>query len=558
MILSLHIKNYALINELAINFEKGFTIITGETGAGKSILLGALNLIAGQRADTNVLLNKEEKCIVEAEFDISKLNLKDFFELNDLDFQKKSIIRREIGSNGKTRAFINDTPVNLALLKELSQHLIDIHSQHQSLEINEKNTQLSYLDIVAEHENAVDEYSTIFTKYKTYQNQLLKLVDHEKQLRKDFDYFQFQWQEIDELKLEINEIKSLKSELAVINHAEEIKLNLAKVNQLLSQTEINAIAQLNEGKNILSSVAKYDEELIDLQKRLNSAVIELKDIDAEIENKLEIINFDPERLNFLNERISQIERLMRKHQVQKEEELIALKNEFESKLQGVDSAAIEIEKLNLKIKEIEASLSKNALLLRKQRNLSIPIFEKTVTAILVQLGMPDAQFIIKLTPISNYSQTGCDEVEFLFSANKGVAPASLQKVASGGELSRIMLAVKSIIAKQKTLPSILFDEIDTGVSGDVAAKMAIILKELSINLQVISITHLPQIASKGHHHWYVFKNNEKQQTTTHIKILNAEERINEIAKMLSNEKMSAAAVSNAKELLGYTTKKIAK
>jgi DNA repair protein RecN (Recombination protein N) len=558
MILSLHIKNYALINELAINFEKGFTIITGETGAGKSILLGALNLIAGQRADTNVLLNKEEKCIVEAEFDISKLNLKDFFELNDLDFQKKSIIRREIGSNGKTRAFINDTPVNLALLKELSQHLIDIHSQHQSLEINEKNTQLSYLDIVAEHENAVDEYSTIFTKYKTYQNQLLKLVDHEKQLRKDFDYFLFQWQEIDELKLEINEIKSLKSELAVINHAEEIKLNLAKVNQLLSQTEINAIAQLNEGKNILSSVAKYDEELIDLQKRLNSAVIELKDIDAEIENKLEIINFDPERLNFLNERISQIERLMRKHQVQKEEELIALKNEFESKLQGVDSAAIEIEKLNLKIKEIEASLSKNALLLRKQRNLSIPIFEKTVTAILVQLGMPDAQFIIKLTPISNYSQTGCDEVEFLFSANKGVAPASLQKVASGGELSRIMLAVKSIIAKQKTLPSILFDEIDTGVSGDVAAKMAIILKELSINLQVISITHLPQIASKGHHHWYVFKNNEKQQTTTHIKILNAEERINEIAKMLSNEKMSAAAVSNAKELLGYTTKKIAK
>jgi DNA repair protein RecN (Recombination protein N) len=558
MIIALHIKNYALISDLEINFEKGFTIITGETGAGKSILLGALNLIAGQRADTSVLLNKDIKCIVEAEFDISKLDLKSFFEENDLDYNHKSTIRREISSNGKTRAFVNDTPVNLGLLKELSQRLIDVHSQHQSLEINEKNSQLNYLDVIAGHDKNLVEYFTLFNEYKSLQQKLSKAIDDEKQLRKDFDYFQFQWQEIDDLKLKAQELKEIKAELAIITHAEEIKLNLTKVFHLLQEKDGSVITQLNESKNAIAHIARYDKELEEILKRLQSTHIELKDIVNEIESKLELVSFDPERLNFLNERMSNAERLMRKHQVKDEEELINLKLNFESKIIGVDSLAEEIERLKIELKSIEESLLKNALKLRKQRSNAIPNFEKQAVAILQQLGMPNSKFKIHLNTLPHFTQNGCDEVDFLFSANKGIAPAPLNKVASGGELSRIMLAVKSIIAKEKTLPSIIFDEIDTGVSGDVAAKMAIILKNLAEHLQVISITHLPQIASKGHQHWFVYKDNEKDITTSHIKILNQEERIHEIAKMLSNEKTSVAAVNNAKELLGFQTKKVSK
>lgn len=558
MIISLHIKNYALISDLEINFEKGFTIITGETGAGKSILLGALNLIAGQRADTSILLNKDTKCIVEAEFDIHKLNLEQFFAENDLDFNKKSTIRREISSNGKTRAFVNDTPVNLGILKELSQRLIDVHSQHQSLDINEKNSQLNYLDVVAGHDKAMIDYQRVFNDYKSLQQKLNTTIENEKQLRKDFDYFQFQWQEIDDLKLKAQELKEIKAELAIMTHAEEIKLNLAKVFNLLQEKEGNVISLMSECKNAITPIARYDVELEDIQKRLHSTQIELKDIVNEVESKLESVSFDPERLNFLNERISNAERLMRKHQVNDEEELFNLKLSFESKIIGVDSLAEEIEKLKLELKAIEDNLLKNALKMRKQRLNAIPNFEKEVISILQQLGMPNAQLMIQLDTIPHFTINGCDEVEFLFSANKGVAPAPLHKVASGGELSRIMLAIKSIIAKEKTLPSILFDEIDTGVSGDVAAKMAVILKDLSKHLQVISITHLPQIASKGHQHWFVYKDNEKDITTSHIKILNQEERVHEIAKMLSNEKTSAAAISNAKELLGYSSKKAVK
>jgi DNA repair protein RecN (Recombination protein N) len=555
MITSLHIKNYALISELEINFEKGFTIITGETGAGKSILLGALNLIAGQRADTAVLLNKEVKCVVEAEFDISKLHLKPFFDQNDLDYQKKSTIRREISNNGKTRAFVNDTPVNLSILKELSQQLIDIHSQHQSLEINEKNSQLNYLDIMSGHENAVVEFGLFFENYRKLKQQLNLKIEEENQLRKDFDYFQFQWQEIDDLALKPNEIKEIKSELAIITHAEEIKLNLLKVSNMLEQQEQNIVSQVNECKNAIATISKYDVEFEELYKRLQSSLIELKDIAADLENKLEQVSFDPEKLNFLNERLSIAERLMRKHQVNDEFELLTLKQNFEAKIAGVDSVADEIEMLKLQIQDAEKLLTKNAKILTKQRIAKIPTFEKEVTNLLQQLGMPNAQFKIHLIPLEHFTASGCNEVEFLFSANKGIAAALLNKVASGGELSRIMLAVKSIIAKEKTLPSILFDEIDTGVSGDVAAKMAIILKELAKHLQVISITHLPQIASKGNQHWYVYKDNAKDITTSHIKVLNQEERIHEIAKMLSNEKLTSAAISNAKELLGYQTKK---
>lgn len=558
MISSLHIKNYALIHELAIDFAKGFTIITGETGAGKSILLGALNLIAGQRADTSVLLDKESKCVVEAEFDISKLDLKSFFEENDLDYTKKTLIRREINSNGKTRAFVNDTPVTIGILKELSHQLIDIHSQHQSLEINEKNSQLNYLDSVAGHESEVEEFKENFNRYKLLQQDLEKKLSYEKQLQKDADYFQFQWQEIADLQLKKDELKEIKSELAVITHAEEIKGNLQKIDNLLETQEGNILAQLNECRHAISNIARYDTDLDDLQKRLQSSLIELKDIASEIEHKLEKVSFDPERLNFLNERLSHVERLMRKHNLNDEDELAKLKLDFEGKIEGVTSIASEIEKLKVKIQQAEDVLTKDANLLNKRRSAAIPAFESSVKELLQKLGMPNAQFHIQLNCLSNFTPGGCDEIDFLFSANKGIAPAQLQKVASGGELSRIMLAIKSIIARVKTLPSIIFDEIDTGVSGDVAAKMAIILKELSSHLQVISITHLPQIASKGNNHWYVYKDNDKDITSTHIKILTNDERIHEIAKMLSNENMSPAAINNAKELLGLQPKKTVK
>ena len=554
MICSLHIKNYVLINDLEINFEKGFTIITGETGAGKSIMLGALNLIAGQRADTGELLDKNKKCIVEAEFDVSQLHLIPFFEEHNLDYNKKTIIRREISSNGKSRAFINDTPVNLNSLKELSRQLIDVHSQHQSLGLQEKSTQLSYLDNIAENDHLQAVYRNIYAAYKSLLQQLIQKNEEEKRLKKDLDYYQFQWQEIDDLKLKPNELSEIKSELSVMMHAEDIKNNLQKANHLLGYKEEHVLAMLNECKQSLSVIAKYNQQFEELHQRVQSAVIELKDISAEIEHQLDQVSYDPAKLEYLNERQNAIERLFRKHAVGSEEELILLMQDFESKINGVESVAEEIIAINNQIKETKTLLEKKAEELDKNRKQAAPIFSKQVTELLQQLGMPNALFTVRLSELDELGPWGINDVELLFTANKGIQPAPLGKVASGGELSRVMLAVKSIIAKKKTLPAIIFDEIDTGVSGDVAAKMAVILKELSVHLQVISITHLPQIASKGKQHWYVYKNTQADVTTTHIKVLNKEERIHEIAKMLSNERMTSAAISNAKELLGLSKK----
>jgi DNA repair protein RecN (Recombination protein N) len=554
MICSLHIKNYVLISELEINFEKGFTIITGETGAGKSIMLGALNLIAGQRADTAELLDKNNKCVIEAEFDISYLNLLPFFEDHNLDYNKRTIIRREISSNGKSRAFVNDTPVNLSNLKELCRHLIDIHSQHQSLGLNEKNTQLNYLDNIADNDSLIATYKNSYAIYKSLQQQLIQKTEEEKRLKKDVDYYQFQWQEIEDLKLKPNELSTIKAELAVMTHAEDIKINLQKANHILSQKDEHILAMLNECKQSLSAITKYNQQFEELHQRLQSAVIELKDISTELEQHLEQVSYDPVKLEYLNERQNSIERLLRKHAVNSEEELHLLMQDFETKINGVASVADEILAINKQLKDIEAALLKKARELEKNRKNAAPLFGKQVTDLLQQLGMPNANFTVQVNQLEELSPYGINDVDLLFSANKGVQPAPLGKVASGGELSRVMLAIKSMIAKKKTLPAIIFDEIDTGVSGDVAAKMAGILKDLSAHLQVISITHLPQIASKGKQHWYVYKNTASAVTTTHIKVLNKDERIHEIAKMLSNEKMTPAAITNAKELLGLQKK----
>ncbi len=554
MICSLHIKNYALINELEINLDKGFTIITGETGAGKSILLGALNLIAGQRADTSVLLHQNTKCIVEAEFDLTHLKLEPFFEEHDIDFYKKCIIRREINPGGKSRAFVNDTPVNLGLLKDLTRYLIDIHSQHQSLELNERNSQLAYLDIVAETETALKSYQDTYHNYKLLRRQCEDKKELEKQLKKDWDYYQFQWQEIDDLNLKVGEMELLKAEWEIITHAEEIKLNLAKANYQIQEQENSMIASLHESKNVLGTIARFGDIYQEIHQRLQSLLIEMKDIASEIDTLNDTIQFDSERLQYVNERMSEAEKLFRKHQVKTEEELLELKHDFENKINQTNSLAQEIEQLEQEIHKHETMLQQGAMQLRTKRTAVIPVFEKEINRILSLLGMPNAQFNVVLHETKSWSLFGLDEVQYMFSANKGVAPASLEKIASGGELSRIMLAVKWLTAQKRTLPSVVFDEIDTGVSGDVAAKMAAILKELSTHIQVICITHLPQIASKGKQHWFVYKDSSTQITTSHIKVLNQQERIQEIAKMLSHEKMSDAAIINAKELLGYKSK----
>ncbi|MCC6250895.1 MAG: DNA repair protein RecN [Bacteroidia bacterium] len=551
MIISLYIKNYALINELQVKLEKGFTVITGETGAGKSILLGALNLIAGQRADIGVLFNKQEKCIVEAEFDLNQLNLQSFFELNDLDYQTVSIVRREIGTNGKSRAFVNDTPVNLSLLKELSQHLIDIHSQHQSLEINAKESQLNTLDWIAKSNSILQDYTMHFNHYKKLQSELKEIRENELQQRNNFDYFTFQLNEIEELNLRENEYEELKSELSVLAHSEEIKTNLQKAAFLFSESENNLLQNLNEIKTAISGIARYNKQYEEMLNRLQSSVIEIKDISGEVETHLEKVNFDPKRLSFLNQRIADTERLMRKHGLTNSADLLKLKNELSSKIFDIDHISDKIKSIENELNNQEKELFKKAALISKQRKAKIPEFEKSIATILHLLGMPNAKFSVQHHHLEQFNSKGIDDIEFLFSANKGVAPAPMQKVASGGELSRIMLAIKSIIASVKTLPSIVFDEIDTGISGDVAAKMGNIMKEMAQNMQVISITHLPQIASKGNQHWYVYKENTGNSTTSYIKILNEKERLHEIAKMLSSEKMSDAAISNAKELLGY-------
>lgn len=551
MLKNLFIKNYALIKQFQLDVEKGFTIITGETGAGKSIILGALGLIEGGRADAQVLLDKNEKCIVEATFTIEELGIQAFFEQHDLDYNHTTIIRREISTAGKSRAFVNDTPVTLTVLKELSQQLIDIHSQHQSITLNNKEYQLSCLDSIAGLSSETQEYGVEYKAYKALLKELEIQVEIEKKLHQDYDYFNFQLQEIEELRLAPNEFSSHKAELKIATHAEEIKVNLLKANHILQEDEHNVIQQLNEAKNALSNAGKFDDNTKELAARIQSCLIEIKDITAENESVLETINYNPERLNWLNERISSIEKVIKKHGLNAEDELEALASKFQQQLNSSESQQELIKKLESDISKKYQNLSKRAVQLSKKRNEKIPFFEKSVTSLLQDLGMPDALFKIKLTALEEINQTGSDDVQFLFSANKGIAPAILAKTASGGELSRIMLAIKSLIAQVKVLPTIIFDEIDTGVSGEVAAKMAQILKTLSQRLQIISITHLPQIASKGKHHWFVYKDNNADRTTSHIKVLTDSERIDEIAKMLSNERTGKAAISNAKELLGF-------
>ncbi|GAB2703899.1 DNA repair protein RecN [Mucilaginibacter koreensis] len=551
MLHQLTINNYALIDNLDISFDGGLNILTGETGAGKSIILGALSLILGQRAESRYFFNQQKKCVIEGLFKISDFHLKAFFEDNDLDYEAETVLRREISADGKSRAFVNDTPVNLATMKQLGEKLIDIHSQHATLEINDPEFQLLVVDAAAGHATQLSDYQGKFRAYRKNANRLQQLIDENEKAKADLDFYQFQFDELEKANLQPDEQESMEQELYALNNAEEIKRSLSGAHYLMQEGETAAILQLREAGQQLSALEKFSNEIADLHQRLNSAVIELRDIAGEIEQLEDRTQVNEERAYEINTRLTLIYNLQKKHRVSSNTELLAIQEDLSNKLQQVESGGEEIEALReqiaLQIEELEHLAAK----LSANRSQAIPEIERQVMETLSEMGMGNA--ILKVeqqpTPNSELTKNGTDQIKFLFTANKGHALSEMSKVASGGELSRLMLSIKSIIARYTALPTIIFDEIDTGVSGEVANKVGQIMERLANNLQVITITHLPQIASKGNSHYFVYKDNAGATTTTRMKQLSQQERVTEIAKMLSGDNPGESALKNAKELL---------
>lgn len=549
MLKHLSVQNYALIDQLEVDFPNGLTIITGETGAGKSILLGALGLITGSRADTQALQDKSKKCIIEAQFDIKEYALKPFFKEHELDYEPQTTIRREINPEGKSRAFINDTPVTLQQLKELGESLIDIHSQHQTLSLNGADFQLSVVDAFAKNEKTLEEYKGDYKQFKALEKELGELVEREAQARKELDYLQFQFNELEDAQLKAGEQITMEQELETLNHAEEIKSNLSKAAFGLNGGEENLLSSLSEIRTMLNAMAKFKPEIADLSGRINSSYIEIKDITNELESLEQDIVYDPKRIDVLNEKLDAIYRLQQKHQVKTVEELLAIKEQLSNQLLDFSSLESSIEAAKANIEKLRKTVSAKAKAISESRAKVIPKLEKEIAALLASLSMPNAKLQVSQLELETFTNTGTDKIIFLFSANKGSDFKELNKVASGGELSRLMLSIKSLIAQLTALPTIIFDEIDTGVSGDVADKAGLIMQQMAGKMQVITITHLPQIASKGRSHLFVYKEDKNNKTYSNIKKLDAEERVQEIAKMLSTGTPTAAAISNAKELL---------
>ncbi|MFI5139179.1 MAG: DNA repair protein RecN [Sphingobacteriales bacterium] len=559
MLQKLSISNYTLIDNLEISFDKGLNILTGETGAGKSIILGALSLILGQRAESRYFFNQQKKCVIEGTFKIGAFHLKQFFEDYDLDYETETVLRREISADGKSRAFVNDTPVNLPALKALGEKLIDIHSQHATLEINDPEFQLLVVDAVAKHEDLLGDYQTKFKSYKKATGKLQQLIEESEKAKADLDYFQFQYDELEKAQLAADEQEPLERELLALNNAEEIKRNLLGAYYLMHEGETSAIIQLREAGHQLTSIEQFNPQIAELYQRLNSAVIELKDIAIEVEIIEQRTHTDDARAEEINTRLSLLYNLQKKHRVNSNAELLQLQDELSDKIQQAVFGDEAIEKLKQQLDTDRKELETIAAELSANRKKTIPGIENQVLGSLSEMGMGNASLRIELsTPQGHNSPpkggglgaNGIDEVRFLFTANKGHALAEMSKVASGGELSRLMLAIKSLIAQNTALPTIIFDEIDTGVSGEVANKVGQIMARLADNLQVITITHLPQIASKGQSHYFVYKDEESATTYTRIKQLDKQERVLEIAKMLSGDKPGESALQNARELLG--------
>lgn len=550
MLKKLVVKNFALISSLELDPDTGFTTITGETGAGKSILLGALGLIAGQRADSSVLFNPEEKCFVEAEFEIGSYHLESFFEQHELDFSSRSIVRREINAQGKSRSFINDTPVNLTVLKELSALLIDIHSQHQSLALMRESVQLSYLDSYAGNQHLLQQYKKKYDAFRAAKEKRERLLHEQAELEKQEDYLRFQLNELEELQPKAGEVKQMEEELELLNHAEGLSASLQFIVSQMEEGEAGMLQQLSAVKQRLQPFQKVNEQWQEYFSRLVSLEVELKELTRELGRESERVVFDPERIEQLNKRLSQLESLMRKHQAIDEEALLLVWEKLATAVGSSDTLKEDIEKITAEISSLEKELERLAAELHEKRKKQSAGLAKAVESLLHGLGMPVARFNIELSKEENFSNSGWTGLKFLFSANKGSAMQEMGKVASGGELSRVVLAVKSIMASITSLPTILFDEIDTGVSGAVAGKMGELMREMGKNMQVIAITHLPQVAGAGREHWFVYKKEEKGVTRSFIRKLSQEERLQELAQMLSTGSPGEAALQNAKELLG--------
>ncbi len=549
MLLSLSIKNYALIESLEIEFSNQFSIITGETGAGKSILLGALGLVLGNRADLAVLKDKEQKCVIEANFALANYNLETFFSENNLDYEPQTIIRREILPSGKSRAFINDSPVNLSELQQLSVFLIDIHSQHETRELLNEEYQFKIVDAVAKNERRLESYSKGLSLLNKTKKELNKLIAEKESLSKEQEYNTFLLEELFSAKLVENEQDELEEELEKLSNVEFIKENVDKVLGLANEEQLGTIVTLNEIKQTFQKIAGFSKEYADFNERINSVSIEFQDIIDECYSTAEKIINDPERLEYVNTKLQTIYMLQKKHQVTSVKELLEIQNDLDSKVVRVDDLDNEIKNKQKEQEDIEEKVNQVAVLITNARVEAAPVLSQKIEKILGLLGMPDAKVLFEIKEADSFTKLGKDIINLLFTANKGMEVGAIKKTASGGEMSRIMLAVKAVLANYSKLPTIIFDEIDTGVSGEIAIKMGEIMKEMSQNMQVFAITHLPQIAAKGNQHYKVFKYNSKEDTLSELKLLNAEERIVEIAEMLSGKDISDSALNHAKALL---------
>ena len=549
MLTSLSIQNYAIIDELEIEFSGKLNVITGETGAGKSIIVGALGLILGERADSTALVNKEKKCIVEGVFDeAGKKEIKKFLAENDFDSNDELVVRREIGANGKSRAFINDTPVTLTQLNELSSLLVDLHQQFDTLEVGESNFQREVLDALAGHYNMLEEYQAGFRQWQQLKKETEELKTQKQQFDKEADYNRFQFTELEEAGFKENELEEIDAELKLLNNSEGIKAALSKVYFELKENETPVVQQLKILLNQLNTYASYHPDLPPLLQRLQSTQIELQDIADDVDRISSHINYDPERIEQISERLSLGYKLQKKHGVNSTNELLVIQQQLEEKLQAVlniDEAILQKEKESNKLL---TEATKLATKIADGRRKQVKPFEDKVNKLLAQVGMPNARLKVDIKP-AELSLAGIDAIEFLFDANKSGQFQPVRKVASGGELSRLMLCIKSLVAQSIDLPTLIFDEIDTGISGEAARQVGIIMKDLAAKRQVICITHQPQIAGKADAHFFVYKEIVKDAVKTNIRLLTTEERITTIAQMLSGEKPTAAAIENAREML---------
>ena len=549
MLTELSISNFALIDQLEVNFSHGMTSITGETGAGKSILLGGLALVLGKRADLSSLKDKSRKCFIDATFSIGAYGLQDFFHSLDLDYGSITTVRREIVPSGKSRAFINDTPVTLDVLQQLGERLIDVHSQNQTLSLVQEDYQLDVLDALAKNANLLEEYTSILKAYKAVTQKIESLRTQKTALEEERDYNRFLLEELNAAPLIENSMQAMESEIQALSSVEELEENLTKAIQIIEEEQIGVAVQLGEVRASLQKVAGIGERYEQLSSRVESLRIELTDVSSELSNAQEMVEANPVRLELLNGQLQLLNDLFKKHHVQTIEELIERRNQLEEKVIQTENLDEDLQTLIKEQKELIVQLDSLCLTLRENREKAIPVFTNQMEKMLVLLGMPNARFKLALIPSNNFLRHGKERLDFAFSANKGSDFGPLKKVASGGELSRIMLSIKAILSQFKTLPTIIFDEIDTGVSGEVAYKIADIMHHMGKYMQVMTITHLPQVAAKGAHHFKVFKEIRDGNTFTQLKKLKKEERIEEVAQMLAGDAHSDTALQHAKELL---------